>query len=118
MKYGIGRVPLFGEDTGVSPVLLQEGQQDFLHEIRRQGTGIIGALTLFSIVNAGGMISANPLAPAVEMDVSPHLVPGLLRIADEPEVGLESTFGQRSTQTGHSRRNAARPRVLIGALER
>ena len=53
----------------------------------------------------------------VEIAVFLHFITGSFGVADEEEVGLEASPGQRSRKLVNSRSNAACMRVKVGALK-
>ena len=64
------------------------------------------------------MIPADPLAPAVQVQLPAHLVPWQRRIANEPEVGFESDVGERFGQTADPAGQPTGASIGIGPLKR
>ena len=92
-------------------------KQPFLGQIRRERPRRLRPLAQLAIVDAARVVSADPLAPAVQMEVAPGLVPRERGVSDEPEVGLTAQRGQALGQTLDAGRQPAGPRVRIETLE-
>ena len=75
MQHCRDRVPLFGQDDGLS-TLVQVGEEDLTQQKRRQRSGIVGLLALLAVIDPGRMVLANPLAPAMEMALPAGYVAG------------------------------------------
>jgi hypothetical protein len=90
-------------------------------EPRGQGAGPVFELGLFAGVDALGVVGAEPLAPAVEVEAAAvlnfNLVPRKGRIADEEEVGLEAFGGEGGGELGDAGAQAAGVGVAVGAFE-
>src|SRR5262249_61598456 len=73
---------------------------------------------LLAAGDAVRVVAADPLAPAMEVEVPLRLARGQRRIADEPQVGLEPERGQRPRQTVDAAREPTGARVGVRPLER
>ena len=88
-----------------------------MHQKRRQRRCEVPPLSLFAIVNAPGVIAADPLAPPMEVNLPPGLVTGQIGISDIPEMGVEAGLGKRLGQAGDAACEAAGARISVRAFE-
>ena len=79
---------------------------------------VLGAFWQLTIIDATGVMAAQPLGPAVQVEGAADLMTGLLGIADEPKMGFETECGQRLGQPLHAGGETACSRVFVRTLER
>jgi energy-converting hydrogenase Eha subunit C len=98
-------------------VVVGEFRHEQAGEIGRQRGRVVGALALFAVIDAARMVAADPLAPPVYVEVPAPLVPGKIRVVDEPHVSLETEGSKCLGETAHPARDAACLHIGIAALE-
>jgi hypothetical protein len=91
--------------------------QRLTEEKRRQRAGVVQPLPLFARVHPGRVVTADPLAPAVQVEPSARFMAREVGVADEPQMGRQVGLGQGLSQPAHARGNAAGPGIGIGPLE-
>ena len=96
---------------------------------RRSGTGsgvdleaiatrvLPHAAAQFTIVYTGRMIATDPLAPTMQPELSPIFMTGKVRIADKPEMGLETGLGKGFAQASNTACNATRLGITVRAFK-
>src|SRR5262249_29300203 len=84
---------------------LEMGQEHLLQQKRRQRRGKVNLLGFFPIIDASGMIAADPLAPAVQPELLTHFVACQVRVTHKPQMGLEVALSQGLCQTDNATRN-------------
>ena len=92
--------------------------QSFLHEEGGQTIAKVEPLPLFAVVDAAGMMRADPPTPSMELEAPTTLVSGKRRAAYEPQVRVEAGIGEGLRQTCHAARDTTRSRVPIRTFER
>jgi hypothetical protein len=82
--------------------------------VRRQHLDAFPPLALLAIVGTAGMVAADSLTPAVQVEPIARFMAGEVGVADEPQVGIKTGIGQDLTQSTHVRGNAASLGIIIG----
>ena len=117
VKDRLGRLPLLGEDD--RPVTQPEpGAEQLVYQEGRERPRELGLLAELSVVDTPSVISADPLDPAVQVQVPSRLVPRKVRVPDEPQMGLEAEGCEGIGQSLDACREPARARIGIDSLER
>ena len=115
MKNRVYRVPLLGHHEDLIAAL-QRRQKEMSKQERRDRCGVVGALSLLTIINSDWMIPTNPLTPAVKVQSCAHLVAGKLWIADKPkmrfEVGINEGVAKTFDATGEATGLSVRVRTF------
>jgi hypothetical protein len=112
MQHRIDSVPLFGQNDG-PPAALQVRQQNLVKQTRRQRGGVVRALTLFTVIDTGGMMMTDPLAPTMPPKPSLLFMTGKLGIADKPEMSLEACVGEGFAQSRDAPGNASGSGIAV-----
>src|SRR5512136_889071 len=88
-------------------------------QVERDGVVIVAKLVLFAIIDAIGMVLADPLTPTVQDQLPAFslLVAGPIWIADEEHVGGETLASQCRGQVVHTHAEAPSRGVAIGTLK-
>jgi hypothetical protein len=79
------------------------GQQDFREQKWRERCRIVQVFTLFVIVDASGMIAADPLAPTMQPEQLARLMAGEVGVADKLQMSFEAGICQGVGQATHAR---------------
>lgn len=116
VEHTVHRVPFLGEDDHWLASCAGGGEV-LLDEPGWQGSGEVIRLAGLAIVDARGVISAEPLAPAMEGQAALYLLPWELRVADEPEVRGETLLGERGRHSGDARGDSSGAGVGIRTFE-
>ncbi len=82
------------------------GQQHLTQQKWWQGGHVIGMFALFAIVDSSRMITADPLTPPMQPELLAGLMSWQIGIANEPQMRLEASHGQRLRQASDTARNA------------
>ena len=93
-------------------------QEHNLAQIGWQRCSIVGALALFAVVHPCGMIAADPLTPAVQLQNVVRFVAGQLGVAHKPQMGLKPGVGNGLSQAGHPAGNATCLGIGVRAFKR
>jgi hypothetical protein len=118
VKNRIHRLPLLGQNHSPLNVTRQMRNQSFLHEEGGQTAAKVESLAFFTVVDAAGMMRADPSTPSMEIEASTTLVSGKRRAANEPQVRVESGIGECLCKAGHAARDTTGSRVPIRTFER
>src|SRR6266850_3576076 len=116
MEYGIDRVPFLSQDDGAIS-LLQMRQEHLLTKKWREGGGIVNTLTFFTLVYTAGMILADPLTPAMELQPAISLMARQLRIANKPQMSLIVGFSEGMDQTVNATSKATGAGIRVAAFK-
>jgi hypothetical protein len=63
------------------------------------------------------MIATDPLAPTMQPELSPIFMTGKVRIADKPQMGLETGLGKGFAQASNTACNATRLGIAVRAFK-
>jgi hypothetical protein len=92
-------------------------QEHLAQEKRGQRCGVVLLLGPFASVDPFRIRAANPLAPAVQVQLPLRLVSWKVGIANEPQMCLEAGGGQGLSEPGNGAANAASLGISVGSLE-
>jgi hypothetical protein len=74
-------------------------------------------LALLAVMDAGGMIVADPLAPAVQVEPVVGLVAGAVGVPHKPEMGVEAGIHQGLAQAADARGDAVGSGLVVGTFK-
>jgi hypothetical protein len=93
--------------------------QQMLFQPRRERIIPVVKLSFLSVVHTARMVAADPLAPAMEMELSvaTQLVPGEVRRTDEEQMRFVAFARESGSKTAHARAKPAGTGIRIQPLE-
>ena len=74
-------------------------------------------LSRFAVVDPIGVVVTDPLAPAVQVELTTHFVPWQGRVTHTPEMRLETSGSECLSQTRHPAGNAPSLCIYIRSLK-
>src|SRR2546428_1176956 len=97
---------------------MEMGQEHLPQQKRRQRRRIIVVLGFLTIIDTSGMIAADPLTPAVQPELSTHVVAWQVGVAHKPQMRPEAALSQGLCQTDNATRNAPGAGIWVRAFKR
>ena len=116
MQHRIRGLPLLGQYDRVA-TLAEMGPEELTQQVGRKRAGELAALAQLTVVYAIGVVAADPLGPAVEVQQSVTLVAGLPGVTHEPEMRLQTQGGKRLGQSLDACGEATDAGVGVRSLE-
>ncbi len=116
--HDFGGMPLLSQNNN-QLVLSDGGPHDVVSHERRDGVVVVAELVLFTIINAVGMVLADPLAPTVqnELAVLSLFFARAIGVPNEEHVGGEALARQCRGQIVHAHSQTASRGIAVRALE-
>jgi len=71
----------------------------------------------FTVIDTGGVVATDPLAPTVPRKLSAIFVTGQIWVTDKPEMGFKASLGDRFAQTCDAAGNTASAGIPVGAFK-